>query len=101
MLKSHWLDGKRNRQIDHIISTLVNEMVPHYKARHERQSVGVEGPNLVERRRREIIESAESISRDSIQQFDDSQFHIASASSPGDFFVIDLAQQSCNCKDFH
>lgn len=76
-------------------------MVPNYEARHERQEVGVEGPNLVERRRREILASAESISRDSIQQFDDSQFHIASASRPGDFFAVNLARQTCNCKDFH
>jgi hypothetical protein len=101
VLKTHWLDGKRNRRIDHIIATLVDGMVPYYEARHERQSVGVEGADLVERRRREILASAESISRDSIQQFDDSQFHVASASRPGDFYAIDLARQSCNCKDFH
>jgi len=79
----------------------VNGLVPYYEARHERQSVGVEGADLVARRRREILASAGSISRDSIQQFDDTQFHVASASRSGDFYAIDLARQRCNCKDFH
>jgi hypothetical protein len=47
------------------------------------------------------LASAGSISWDSIEQFDDTQFHIASASCPGGFFAIDLAWQHCNCKDFH
>jgi hypothetical protein len=45
--------------------------------------------------------SARSISWDSIEQFDNTKFHVTSASCPGGFFVIDLAQQHCNCKDFH
>ena len=72
-----------------------------YEARHKRQSVGIEGANLVEQRRWEILASAGSISWDSILQFDDTQFHIASASCPGDYYTIDLTQQHCNCKDFH
>ena len=79
----------------------MNGLVPYYEARHERQDVGVEGADLVEQQRWEILASARSISRDSIQEFDDTQFHVASASSPGVFFVIDLARQHCNCKDFH
>jgi hypothetical protein len=47
------------------------------------------------------LASAGSISQDSIEQFDDTQFHVTSASCPGGFFAIDLARQHCNCKDFH
>src|SRR6267142_3320850 len=72
-----------------------------YEARHKRQSVGIEGANLVEQRRWEILASAGSISWDSILQFDDTQFHITSASCPGDYYTIDLTWQHCNCKDFH
>jgi hypothetical protein len=42
------------------------EMVPHYKARHEHQEVGVEGLDLTERWRQEILISARAISRNSI-----------------------------------
>ena len=31
MLKTHWLDRKRQRQIDHVIVTLMKGMVPMYE----------------------------------------------------------------------
>ena len=42
----HWLDGKRQRQIDHIIVTLVKGMEPMYEKRHDRQSVSLDGKDL-------------------------------------------------------
>jgi hypothetical protein len=66
VLKTHWLDGKRNQQIDHILFTLVMEMVPHYKARHKHQEVGIEGLDLTEQRCQEILISARVISHNSI-----------------------------------
>ena len=45
--------------------------------------------------------STRSISWDSILQFNDTQFHIASTSCLGDYYTIDLTWQHCNCKDFH
>jgi hypothetical protein len=80
---------------------LVIKMVPYFEARHERQMVGMEGDDLVELRQQEILESAEAISRDSIQPFDNTQFHVTSVSRPGEFYAIDLTRQRCNCKDFH
>jgi hypothetical protein len=101
VIKTHWMEGKRNRWIDHIIDMFVNGLEPYYSARHKRQSVDIEGADLVERRQREILASAKLISRDSIQQFDDTQFHVASTSWPGEFYSIDLARQCCDCMDFH
>ena len=80
MLKSTWLKGKRNRRIDHIIYTLVMEMVLDYKDRHKRQKVHLEGPNLVDQHWQRILVCVKMIVRDSIQQFDDKQFHVASIS---------------------
>jgi hypothetical protein len=77
------------------------EMVPHFEARHKQQMVGMEGNNLVKRQRQEILESMEAISRDLIQPFDDTQFHVTSVSHLGEFYVINLAWQICDCKDFH
>jgi hypothetical protein len=99
-LKSHWLDSKRNRQIDHIIYTLVNYMEPYYQSRHARQAVGLEGLDLAGKRRREILTSAMAIADDSIFQFDPTQFHVTSRSRPGQFYVIDLHRSTCDCKDF-
>ena len=76
-------------------------MVTHYEDRQARQSVGLEGPDLLGKRRREILANVENITRDSIQDFGDSfQFHIASLSRPGEYHVVDLHRPSCDCEDF-
>ena len=76
-------------------------MVLHYEDRHARQSVGLDGPDLLGQRRREILASAKNITRDSIQDFDGSaQFHIASLSHPREYHVIDLHRRSCDCENF-
>jgi hypothetical protein len=66
----------------------MNRLIPYYEARYKQQSVGVEGTNLMEWWRQEILVSTGSISWDSIEQFDDTQFHVASASCPGGFFTV-------------
>ena len=66
MLKSHWLYGKRQRRIDHVIVTLVNGMVSYYEDRHKRQIVGLNGKDLVTECREEILERSAEIPSDSI-----------------------------------
>ncbi|KAH8980718.1 hypothetical protein EDB92DRAFT_1769960, partial [Lactarius akahatsu] len=47
VLKLHWLDGTRNRRIDHLIFTLTQRMLPwYYEHRHKHQQIGFEGKNL-------------------------------------------------------
>ena len=50
MLKTHWLDRKRQHWIDHVIVTLVKGMVPYYENRHNRQIVGLNGKDLATER---------------------------------------------------
>ena len=99
-MKSHFLDGKRNRRIDHVINVLVENMVPYYQNRHARQIVGLEGPDLAGQRHRQLMTGARGTARDSIQQFDSTQFHVASESRPGAYYEINLDQSTCNCPDF-
>jgi hypothetical protein len=76
-------------------------MILHFEDRHGRQSVGLEGPDLIGQQWQEILASAEKITHDSIQDFGDSaQFHIASLSRPEEYHVVDLHWPSCNCEDF-
>jgi hypothetical protein len=100
VLKTHWLDGKRQRRIDHVIVTLVKGMVPMYEKRHERQSAGLDGKDLAGERRQELLERAAEIPSDSIQKFDDTQFHVASKSRPGSYHAVDLHRSTCECEDF-
>jgi hypothetical protein len=101
LYKTHFLDGKCNWQIDCALYALVKDMVLHYEDWHARQSVSLDGPDLLGQWRWEILASAKNITRNSIQDFDDSaQFHIASLSCPGEYHVVDLYQRSCDCEDF-
>ena len=75
-------------------------MVPYYQNRHERQTVGLEGPDLAGQRQRQLLSSARDTALDSIQQFDDITFHVASESRPGSYYEIDFHHGACNCPDF-
>jgi hypothetical protein len=75
-------------------------MNQYYLNRHERQIVGFEGLDLAGDRRQEIIASARNISRDSVLQFNHTQFHVASQSRSGTFHLIDLNLMTCDCQDF-
>jgi hypothetical protein len=75
-------------------------MNQYYLNRHERQIVGFEGLDLAGDWRWEILTSARNISRDSVLQFNHTQFHVASQSRSGTFHSIDLNLMTCNCQDF-
>ncbi len=80
MLKTHWLDGKCQHWIDHIIVTLVKGMVPYYENRHNCQIVSLNGKDLMMEHQEEILERAPDILSDSIQRFDHMHFHVTSKS---------------------
>ncbi|KAJ7676129.1 hypothetical protein B0H17DRAFT_850267, partial [Mycena rosella] len=44
-LKGDFLEGKRNRQLDHLIHTLYDTAIPYLIARHHCQTMGFEGPD--------------------------------------------------------
>ena len=90
MLKSHWLDGKRQRWIDHVIVMLVMGMVTYYENRHNHQIVGLNRKDLVAERQEEILECAADIPSDSIQRFDHTHFYVTSRSWPGLYHVVDI-----------
>ena len=75
-------------------------MVPYYQNRHARQIVGLEGPDLAGQRHRQLMTGARGTTHDSIQQFDCTQFHVASESRPGVYYEINLNRLTCNCPDF-
>ena len=54
----HFLDGKCNQQINYALFALVKDMVTHYEDWHSRQSVGLEGPDLLGQRQQEIMANA-------------------------------------------
>ncbi|KAJ7107300.1 hypothetical protein C8R43DRAFT_825119, partial [Mycena crocata] len=55
VLKGKFLEGKRNRRLDHLLDTLVNKVLPYYRAKQRRQDGGFEGPDIVARKRQDVI----------------------------------------------
>jgi len=76
VLKSIWLEGKRNRRVDHLIHTLVMEFLPEVEIRHKRQMLGMEGLNLAEKRRRQIQTRAPETPLSKIEKIDDLHFKV-------------------------
>ena len=71
-----------------------------YEKRHDRQSVGLDGKDLAGERQQELLERAAEIPSDSIQKFDETQFHVALKSWPGLYHAVDLNRLTCKCEDF-
>jgi hypothetical protein len=99
VLKSIWLEGKRNRRVDHLIHMLVTEFLPDMEFRHKRQMLGMEGPNLAEKRRRQILTRAPETPLSKIKKIDDLRFEVQSTNSMK-FYQIDLDTTTCDCSDF-
>ncbi|KAF8491687.1 hypothetical protein F5888DRAFT_1807194 [Russula emetica] len=99
VLKSGWLDGKRNRRMDHLIHTLVKEFLPNIEHRHKWQTLGMEGPNLAEERRQQILTRAPETPVEKIVKIDDLHFEVQSSNSPK-HYQINLITTTCNCSDF-
>jgi hypothetical protein len=99
VLKSIWLEGKRNRRVDHLIHTLVTEFLPDIEFRHKRQTLGMEGLNLAEKRRRQILKRAPKTPIAKIQKIDDLHFKVQS-SNTNRIYQINLDTKTCDCSDF-
>jgi len=99
VLKSIWLEGKRNRRVDHLIHTLVIQYLPHLEIRHKRQERGMEGADLAEMRRRQILTHAPETPLENIRKNDDLHFDVQSSNS-NKIYKVNLGTTSCACSDF-
>jgi hypothetical protein len=85
--------------MDHLIHMLVKEYLPDLEHRHKRQTLGMEGLNLAEKRRRQILMRAPETPVEKIKKIDDLHFEVQSSRSL-ECYQIDLSTMICNCKDF-
>ena len=61
LLKGNFMEGKRNRHLDHLIYILVDQAIPFFIQRHRRQEFGFEGGDLEVEERLRIEGCAKSI----------------------------------------
>ena len=83
-----------------MIHTLVTKFLPEFPIRHKRQMTGMEGPDLAEARRHQILATARNIPPESIHQVTGTNFLVASQSHPGHHYPIDITESICDCADF-
>jgi len=99
-LKTHYLGRKRNQRVDSIVHTLVLKVVPDFDFKHRRQLTNMKGLNLNDLHHRRVEASARNISPDSIHYVDGTTFYVTSQLLPGHYYLIDMTQSACDCKDF-
>ena len=85
--------------MDHLIHMLVKEFLPDIEHHHKRQTLGMEGPNLAEKRRREILTRAPETPVEKIKKIDDLHFEVQSSNSLK-YYQVDLSTITCTCNDF-
>ena len=95
------MEGKRNRHLDHLIYVLIEKAIPYFRARHHRQHLGFEGPDLEIQRCIEIAEHAKTIQKSDISLTEDpSIFCVKSQSIQNFSYDVDLVSYHCNCLSF-
>ena len=103
-MKGKFLEGKRNRRLDHLIYVLIHDVVPYFRARHHRQEFGFEGLDLEMKRRAEIDAVAPSFPLDHITEYeiDDEpgQFAVQSQSNPNITYHVDIEAYTCECASY-
>ena len=85
--------------MDHLIHTLVNEMLPTYEDRHKQQKLEMQGPNLAEKRQKDILARAPETSLEQIKEIAESRFEVQSTSSEK-LYEVNLLTYTCTCLDF-
>lgn len=74
-------------------------MLPSYEDRHKRQMLGMQGPDLAEKRRKQILARAPETPLEQIKEIDRSRFEVQSTSSEK-IYQVNLLTYTCTCIDF-
>ena len=100
MLKSRWLEGKQNHQVDHLIHTLVTMLLPSYTIHHIHQELGFEGLNLANKQCKELLMQTPEMNTTCVHDLGDNKFTVQSVTNPSQIYAVNLSTQPCNCPDW-
>ena len=99
VLKSIWLEGKRNQHVDHLVHMLVVEFIPDLKMCHKWQELGMNGRDLAEKRCQLILRHAPKTPFTQIQKINNLHFEVQSSNS-SNLYQINLVTTACSCSNF-
>ena len=74
-------------------------MLPSYEDRHKWQKLGMQGPDLAEKRRKQIIARAPETPLEQVKEIGQSRFEVQSTSSEK-IYEVNLLTYTCTCSDF-
>ncbi|KAJ3529131.1 hypothetical protein NMY22_g9127 [Coprinellus aureogranulatus] len=104
LLKSKFMQGKRNRRCDHLIYILVKDVISHYIQKHFAQEHGMEGPDAEVAARLKIQELGAKIDAEDIEQSilpnEEHIFTVRSQTNADIFYTVDLDAYACTCPSF-
>jgi hypothetical protein len=100
VLKGKFLDGKRNRRLDHLINVLVARVAGYYALKQRRQELGFEGPDIEVLKRRKILEKSEFYTKEHVEHVEDSRYLVQSESDPSKYYEVDVEAYTCPCLDY-
>jgi len=85
--------------MDHLIHVLVKGFLPNIKHCHKRQMLGMEGPNLAEKCRQQILRHAPKTPVEKIKEVNDLHFKVQLLNS-SNYYKVNLITLTCDCSDF-
>ena len=86
--------------MDHLIHTLVTDVIWHYWNWHYCQNLKLEGSDLVEKRLKEIHAHTLEIDADGIRNLGEDRYYVPSVSNPSCMYLVELNRQKCDCPDW-
>lgn len=105
--------------MDHLLNTLINDVVPYYALKQRRQDLGFEGINIEVRKWQDILKrSQEYVKADiqvcqlrtdkiyilikclRLQPIGDGKYLVASKAEPSRSYEVDISTYTCPCLDF-
>jgi hypothetical protein len=75
-------------------------MLPSYENLHDRQELGFEGPDLANKRHKEILTRMPEIKAESICNLGDGKFSVQSVTHSSHTYSVELGAKSCDCPDW-
>ncbi|KAJ7779821.1 hypothetical protein B0H16DRAFT_1359575 [Mycena metata] len=100
VLKGKFLHGKRNRRLDHLLSTLTMDVLPYFALKQRRQALGFEGVDIEVKKRQNIVERSQIYSKEDIVHVEGSKYLVPSTSDSSKVYEVDLDTYTCTCLDF-
>ncbi|KAJ7818247.1 hypothetical protein B0H13DRAFT_1922384 [Mycena leptocephala] len=100
VLNGKFFHGKRNRRLDHLLSTLLTEVLPYYALKQRRQELGFEGPDIEVKKRQDITKRSKVYRKENIQQITHNKFIVPSKSDPTKVYEVDIDTYTCTCLDY-